>query len=50
MTRKPNAKVTPEQVREIRASKEPGTILAARYRITKTAVSYIRKFKTWRDA
>jgi len=47
-TRNPNAKLSAEEVREIRASDEPGVVLAARYGVRSAAISKIRTGRTWR--
>jgi septin family protein len=44
----PNAKVTEAIVREIRASKETGVVLAARYGISRCTISVIKNGKAWR--
>lgn len=41
-------KIPEAAVRDIRTSKEPGTVLAARYDITATTVCDIRKRRTWK--
>jgi hypothetical protein len=48
--RHPMAKLTPEQVAEIRASSESGAALGRRFNVTRTTVSYIRTGKNWRAA
>jgi hypothetical protein len=40
--RHPKTKLTQEQVREIRASDEPGTVLAERYGVTESSISKYR--------
>ena len=42
-----NAKLTSEQVKEIRASAEPGAVLAERYGISRTTISDIRRRRIW---
>jgi hypothetical protein len=49
MKGKPNAKLTAEQVREIRASNEPLKVLAHRYGVTAAAISAVRTEKSWKD-
>lgn len=44
----PNSKLTEEQVREIRASKEPGPIIARRYKLNRNTPNLIRSMKSWR--
>lgn len=46
---KPNAKLTPSVVQAILCSDEPGKVLASRYGVTPTNISYIRRGKTWKD-
>lgn len=45
----PNAKLTEDDVRAIRASAEPGKTLAARYGVQDACISKIRKRRTWRS-
>ena len=42
------AKLTADIVRHIRASSDTGADLARRYGVTETAISYIRKRRTWK--
>lgn len=42
------AKLTAEQVAEIRASTLPGTVLGPRYGVSSTMIYYIRKRQNWR--
>ncbi len=42
------AKITPDIVRAIRASGETGVVLALRFNLSKTHVSDIRNYKTWK--
>ncbi len=42
------AKITPDIVRAIRASSETGVVLALRFNLSKTHVSDIRNYKTWK--
>ena len=42
------SKLTDESVRAIRASSEPGIVLAARYAVTPSLVSAVRRRKAWR--
>lgn len=42
------AKLTAGDVLEIRASGEPGTVLARRYGVTETTISSVRHRQTWR--
>lgn len=42
------AKLTEESVREILSSRDRGDILAARFRVSATAISAIRQRKSWR--
>jgi hypothetical protein len=44
----PRAKLTENQVKEILASEESCTILAERYCVSKTHISYIKNKKSWR--
>lgn len=44
----PNAKLTEDDVRAIRASDEPASIVGPRYGVTPTNVGYIRDRRTWR--
>ena len=46
--RNPRAKLTKSDVLEIRASKETGVALAAKYRVTPANISFIRKGKGWK--
>lgn len=41
------AKLTELAVREIRESNEPGIVLARRFGVTNTTITYIRKRKNW---
>lgn len=42
-----NAKLTVEQVREIRASNSPRSALAHAYEVSPTTIWLIRQFKLW---
>lgn len=42
------AKLTEEDVRTIRASSEPGPMLAARYGVTGTVINRIRRRESWK--
>ena len=42
-----SAVLTEEDVRTIRASAEPGTVLAARYGVTKSTIYGIKKHRSW---
>lgn len=46
-TLRPRAKLTIEQVREIRASPEPTRVLAERFGVGKSAIRRIRSGRTW---
>ena len=43
----PNARLTPEAVRHIRASKASLGALAKKYRVNKTTIQHVRKQRTW---
>jgi hypothetical protein len=43
-----DAKLTTEQVREIRVSTESGVTLAKRFNVTRSTISSIRRGKTWK--
>jgi hypothetical protein len=43
------AKLKVDQVAEIRASSEPGKVLAARYGVGVSVVNRIRNYRAWRD-
>jgi hypothetical protein len=45
---RPQAKLTEEQVREIRVSREKGTDLAAQYGVSTTQISDIRNWRSWK--
>lgn len=47
--RRAKAKVTPQQVAEIRASDEPYFALAERYGIDQSYVGYIKQQRAWKD-
>jgi hypothetical protein len=47
--RHPTAKLTPDQVREIRASQELGTTLAERFGVGRTTIYAVRRNQNWRD-
>jgi hypothetical protein len=47
MQRSARTFLTPDQVRAIRESNEPGPVLAARYGVTRTAIHNVRQGKTW---
>lgn len=47
--RNANARLSAADVAAIRASDEPGTVLAARYGVSRATVSMIRNHKTWRE-
>ncbi len=47
--RERRAKLTPEQVREIRASTDLQHVLAMRYQVRQAHISNIRLHKAWRD-
>lgn len=44
------SKLTEQQVLEIRTSADPGTVLALRYNVTPSTISYIKRGKTWKRA
>jgi hypothetical protein len=44
----PASKLTWEQVQQIRASTEPGIVLARKYSVSNTSITNIRKGKTWK--
>lgn len=44
----PHTKLSAGDVRDIRASIEPGDVLAARYGVTESSISMIRSRKTWK--
>lgn len=46
----PHAKLTPDAVRAIRASREPQSTIARRYGVTRQAVSKVRRRLTWKRA
>lgn len=46
--RKYKAKLTWDQVNEIRASSESGPVLAERYRVCKATINYIRAYRNWK--
>lgn len=50
ISRATKAKLTIEQAREIRASDEPGPVLAEKYGVHRGVVSRIRRGIAWRDA
>jgi hypothetical protein len=43
-----NAKLTDEAIRQIRLSLETSRALAVRHGVSKTAINYVRTWKTWR--
>ncbi|MDE2100285.1 MAG: hypothetical protein KGL39_23745 [Patescibacteria group bacterium] len=43
------AKLTMEKAREIRASDEPGPVLAARYGVDKSLISSVKRNRAWRE-
>ena len=43
--RETKRKLTEEQVREIRASKEKGTVLASKYNVAPSLISQVRNYK-----
>lgn len=45
-----NAKLTPEAVREIKDSSEPGTAIAARLGVHQSTVNNVRRGRTWRES
>lgn len=45
---RPNAKLTDDKVREIRASTEPARVLAQRYGVCQQLVSDVRRRKMWK--
>jgi hypothetical protein len=44
-----HAKLTWEQVHEIRASAEPTRVLVERYSVCRATIKYIRAGKTWKE-
>lgn len=44
---RPGAKLTEAAVKEIKASREPGVTLAARFGVTTAAISLVRRGKNW---
>lgn len=46
--RKYKAKLTWEQVNEIRASSETGPVLALRYGVCKATINYIKSYRIWK--
>lgn len=45
----PRAKLTLEQARTAKADTRPHAVIAAQYGVTKSAIGYLKRGKTWRE-